>query len=192
MSSSQPPRKTRQWILKNHPTGEVNLERTFKLVEKHLRELVDDEVLVKTLYISNDPAQRVWIAGDESPRLYVPPVRVGDVMRASLIGEVIDSKSAMIPSGSLIKAIASWTELSIQPASKCTLIPHNPKLSPTHYLGALGTTGVTAYYGLVEVAHATPDDIVLVSGAAGATGSMAIQVAKNVIGCKKVSFPPVL
>ena len=184
------PKSSRQWILANKPTDLPILSGpspTFKLITTDLPLLQDDQVLVKTLYLSNDPAQRGWIAKNVDPaRLYVPPVAEGACMSARGIAQVIESHSSRFSKGALISAFTGWAEYAVLNAKTCDPIQDIPRISPTHFLGALGMTGLTAYYGLKEIARATPNDTVVISGAGGAVGSMAVQIAKKLIGCKKV------
>jgi NADPH-dependent curcumin reductase CurA len=120
-------------------------------------------------------------------RLYVPPVAEGSPMRAFAISEVVESKSSSHKVGDHVSCPAGWVEHAVLDGQMCNPATQLPKgLSETHHLGALGFTGLTAYYGIKEVARASKDDVVVVSGAAGATGSMVVQIAKNLIGCKTV------
>ncbi|KAK4545713.1 hypothetical protein LTR36_002667 [Oleoguttula mirabilis] len=183
--------KTRQWILVKKPTDMPKLDgpdATFKLIETDLPDLKDDELLVKTAYMSNDPAQRGWISPSiKADRLYVPPVQEGAPMNTRALAEVVESKSSSYKKGDWVVAGTGWSEYAIIPAKQAQPAPDLPGgLSRTHYLGALGMTGLTAYFGLTEIGKAKKDDIVVVSGAAGATGNMVVQIAKNIIGCKKV------
>jgi len=184
------PTETRQWILTNKPTDLPELSgpnATFKLETNPITALKEDQILVKPLFLSNDPAQRGWITKGANPeRLYVPPVPQGDVMRAGSLAEVLESKSSKFKKGEMVRATAGWTEYAVQEAKDCQGIEQIPGLSNTHYLGAFGMTGLTAYYGTKIIARAGPEDAVVVSGAAGATGSMVVQIAKKMIGCKKV------
>lgn len=108
-------------------------------------------------------------------------------MSARGLAEVVESKSANYKPGQTVVASTGWAEYAVVPANTCQPAADLPGgKSKTHYLGALGLTGLTAYFGLTGVAETTKDDIVVVSGAAGATGSMAVQIAKKIIGCKKV------
>jgi NADPH-dependent curcumin reductase CurA len=162
---------------------------TFKLVNTRLEPLRSSQVLLKAKYFSNDAAQRVWInASKDTGRLYVKPVEIGEVMRCSAIAEVIESRSTKFPKGSLVKTMNGWSEFTVQDEDKCTALLDTPGINVTHQLGALGIGGLTAYYGLVDVAKTSKRDTVVVSGAAGATGSMAVQVAKKIIGCEKVGI----
>ena len=108
-------------------------------------------------------------------------------MAARGLAEVIDSKSSTYQKGQIVIASTGWSEYAVCPAKQLQPAPDLPGgMSKTHYLGALGLTGFTAYCGLLEVVNTTKDDIVVISGAAGATGMMAVQIAKKIIGCKKV------
>ncbi|RAR03037.1 nad(P)-binding protein [Stemphylium lycopersici] len=187
-----PGQETRQWILSNPHHGEPVVEgdnTTFKLESTTLPTPGADEVLIKILYFSNDPAQRGWFDPTiEADRLYVPPVKKGDVMRSMAIGEVIESNADSPKKGQLVAGTLGWTEYAVVPAKALHPIQADESagIRPTHFLGALGGTGLTAYYGLIDIARATAADTVVVSGAAGATGSMVVQIAKNILGCKRV------
>ncbi len=108
-------------------------------------------------------------------------------MRARGMAEIVESKSSNWKKGDTVIASTNWSEYAVLPASQLQPakdLPNN--MSKTHYLGALGLTGLTAYFGLTEVVNTAARDTVVVSGAAGATGMMAVQIAKKIIGCKKV------
>ena len=169
--------KTKQWVLNKKPVGTPTYDgkddATFKLVEKDLPAPKDDEVLVKALYLSNDPAQRTWIDPHiNEDRMYTTPVKEGDPMRARGLAEVIESKSSKFKKGDNVLCGVNWSEYAVlqgkdlQPAAD---LPGG--MSKTHYLGALGLTGLTAWYGLVDTVNTNEKDTVVVSGAAGATGS---------------------
>ncbi|KAG8534111.1 uncharacterized protein KY384_000955 [Bacidia gigantensis] len=184
------PTETKQYILANKPTDLPSLSGpspTFSLETTPLPPLNDDQVLVQTHYISNDPAQRGWISKYADPkRLYVPPVPQGAVMRSRNVCEVLDSKTPRFSKGDIVLGNPGWTEYAVVDASTLQKAEKVPGLSETQFLGALGLTGITAYYGLTEIAKAGPEDAVVVSGAAGATGSMVVQIAKHILGCKRV------
>ena len=190
LSTMPLPTETRQWLLTNKPTDLPELsgpKQTFTLKSAPLPALQGNQVLVKTLYLSNDPAQRGWIAKDIDPkRLYAPPVPQDGVMRARAVAEVLESKSSKYSKGDKVLATTGWAEYAVQDAKDCQPCEEIPGLSVTHYLGAFGLTGQTAYYGTKIIARAGEEDTVVVSGAAGATGSMVVQIAKHLLGCKKV------
>ncbi|XHG08679.1 hypothetical protein AWENTII_011773 [Aspergillus wentii] len=153
----------------------------------HHPPLSPNHLLLKTLYLSNDPAQRGWISPNADPaRLYVPPVPTGAVMRSTGIAEVIESLSPSHPPGSLVFAVTNWSEYTVVHEGEVQRITPVDGLGVTHFLGSLGLPGLTAYYGLKEVVKTTSEDVVVVSGAAGATGGMAVQIAKRILGCKRV------
>ena len=182
------PTSAKQIVLNKRADGLLTYggdDTDFKLVTKDLPALKDDQVLLKTLYLSNDPAQRMWIKASE--RSYVAPVGIGEPMRARGIAEVVESKSANFKQGQNVTANVNWTEYSVFDAKECTPLPPIPEgMSLSHFLGALGGTGLTAYYGLVVVGEAKKGQRLVVSGAAGATGSMVVQIAKNIVGCSEV------
>lgn len=192
------PTQTKQWKLAHQPKQHIELSsegsepQTFKLVTTDIPSpLPSSTLLLKTLYLSNDPAQRTWITKYEQPeRLYLPPVEPGQVMRARAVAEVLEvADGDDFNKGDLVLASTGWTEYAVLPAKECRplqKLPTQIKSGPSVFLGALGTTGLTAYYGFIEIAEAKAEDIVVVSGAAGATGSMVVQLAKNMLGCKKV------
>ncbi|KAF2204260.1 NAD(P)-binding protein [Delitschia confertaspora ATCC 74209] len=184
--------QTRQWLLTNPPVADIKLsgdDATFSLVTKELPPVGPNQALVKTLYLSNDPAQRTWIQKDQDPeRLYLPPVQKDTPMKAFGICEVVQSEAENLKKGDLVLTEANWTEYSVQDAAALRPVQPDPEhgIKPTHFLGSLGFTGMTAYWGLVDVVRTTASDTVVVSGAAGATGSMVVQIAKHLVGCKRI------
>lgn len=180
------PTETKQFTLAEHPGGSVDINKSFKLETKPLPELKDEQVLVKVKYLSNDPAQRGWMSKHPAPdRLYVPPVQVGEVMRARGICSVVKSTSSKFKEGQSVVATCGWTEYAVLNAKECTPLQTVGDLKETHFLGALGATGLTAIYGLDVAEASDKDQVLVVSGAAGATGSMVVQIAKNILGIKK-------
>lgn len=186
------PTSTKAFIVAKRPKDHPVLdgpEATFKLVENKLPALKDGQILLKTLYLSNDPAQRGWLDHyEDESRLYVKPVKEGEVMAAGGLYEIIESKNKDFPEGAKVQAYAGWTEYSVitPEQSGARIVQELPGVSITHFLGALGMTGLTAYFGLINVGEATKSDTIIVSGAAGATGSMVVQIAKHIVGAKKI------
>ncbi|KAL8821184.1 MAG: hypothetical protein Q9223_000746, partial [Gallowayella weberi] len=138
-------------------------------------DLKDGEVLFQSLYLSLDPAMRGWL---NDTRSYVPPVQIDEVMRGACIGIVKASKSSSFPTGSYATGTVGWTEYAIIDAKHLQKLdlPKDAKL--TDALGVLGMTGLTAYFGIIDVGKVKAGDFVVVSGAAGATGSVVGQIAK--------------
>ena len=171
--------------LKVRPTGPVNSDH-FELVEEQMTDLQDGQILVKVLYLSFDPTQRGWLNDVKS---YIPPVQIGEVMRASSVGQVIDSKDSNFSSGDLVQGTFGWQEyVAVNSSSGMIPIQKIPEgIPPTSALSIYGITGLTAFFGMEEIGQPKEGDTVLVSGAAGATGSVAGQIARikgasNVIG----------
>ncbi|KAK4698311.1 hypothetical protein P7C70_g7971, partial [Phenoliferia sp. Uapishka_3] len=160
---------------------------TFELTTKPLPSPIPAaSVLVKTLYLSNDPAQRGWIQKDaDDRRLYVKPIRAGEVMRSGAVGQVVASTSSEWKEGALVSCQPGWAEYAVFGEKEVQPVPEGLE-SPTLALSILGMTSMTAWFGLHEIGHIKASDTVVISGAAGATGSAAIQICKNVVGCKRV------
>jgi NADPH-dependent curcumin reductase CurA len=173
---------TRQWLLNGHPRGRGIAKDDFKLVETQLDAPGEGEVLLKTLYLGFDPAQKGWM---ENIADYVAPMNIGDVMRGSGICEVVESNYAKLAKGDLVFGTTGWSEHVVIAGKELTKIETD--ISPTAVLSVLGTTGLTAYCGLFKVGKPVAGDTVLVSGAAGATGSIVGQLAK-IAGCRAVGI----
>jgi NADPH-dependent curcumin reductase CurA len=169
------PEVNRRFLLRERPTGRID-ERTFERVEEPAPEIGDGEALVRTRWISLDPTNRAWIG--ETPT-YLPPVAIGEVMRAGGLGEVVASNSPDYQVGQLVQGLTGWQDYVVASASApMTVIPEVPGVSQSLFLGALGMTGLTAYVGMLEIGKPKPGETVLVSAAAGAVGSVAGQLAK--------------
>lgn len=166
----------RQLRLKTRPEGLVEREN-FDLVEEAVAELKDGEVLVRTLYISMDPTNRVWMR--DIPQ-YLPPVAIGEVMRALGLGRVVKSRSSHYAEGDLVQGITGWQDYLVlhEDAKGYVRLPADPGIPLPTLLGAAGMSGVTAYYGMTDITPAQPGETVVVSAAAGSVGSIAGQIAK--------------
>ncbi len=176
----------RQWLLKERPTGMVGPEH-FELVESPLPQpdLDAGQVLIKTLMLGFDPAMRGWLADEPS---YLPPVAIGEPMRASGVGQVVESNNDALPVGTLVQGLLNWQEYSIGDPNDMIAPNALPEGTPPNLaLSVFGTTSLTAYFGLLDVGQPKAGDTVLVSGAAGATGSVVAQVAR-IKGCRVVGI----
>jgi len=166
-----------QWRLKTRPAGMVS-ENDFEHLEVEVPELGDDEFLVRNLYFAFEPAMRGWLNDVKS---YVPPVQIGEVMRASTVGQVVESNNPAFPEGTLVSGMFGWQEYAVsngKPGMMGRIGKVPPGVDPVLMLSALGGTGLTAYFGMLDVGRPEPGDVVVVSGAAGATGSVAGQIAR--------------
>jgi NADPH-dependent curcumin reductase CurA len=145
----------------------------FERRQSEMPEPADGELLLHNLYLSLDPAMRGWIS--EAPS-YMPPVQIGEVMRGGCVAEVIESRRDGYAPGELVFGMFGWQEYALSDGSGVTRVPAD--VEPTLALSALGWTSLTAYFGLTEIARPQPGETVVVSGAAGATGSVVGQLAK--------------
>ena len=168
----------RQWIYARKPNAEVGPEN-FDLREAPMPEPGDGEVLVRATHLSLDPASRAWMQG----ATYRSQLNPGDVMAGWGIGEVVKSNTDKFAPGDRVSGEFGWQEYSAHAARALT--KHDKSHKPEHILGVLGITGLTAYFGMLDVGRPRAGETVLVSGAAGAVGSIAGQLAK-LSGCRVV------
>jgi NADPH-dependent curcumin reductase len=158
-------------------------ESDWELTTEPVADPGDGQVAVKVLMLSLDPAMRGWMSDAPS---YLPPVGIGEVMRAGALGQVIASKDPEYSEGDHVVGILGAQEYAVVDGAGLTKV--DPSLAPLPtYLGALGMTGLTAYFGLLEIGEAKEGDTVVVSGAAGAVGSVAGQIAK-LKGCRAIGI----
>ncbi|HEY1960956.1 MAG TPA: NADP-dependent oxidoreductase, partial [Rhizomicrobium sp.] len=170
--------KNRQWIYASKPNAEVS-PANFALQETETREPGPGEALVRSTLLSIDPASRAWMQA----RTYRAQLQPGELMAGWGMGEVIQSNSDKFAPGDLVSGEFGWQEYTILPVHRLT--KHDKRRKPEHLLGILGVTGLTAYFGMIDVGRPRPGETVLVSAAAGAVGSIAGQIAK-LSGCRVV------
>lgn len=176
------PTTARQWLLNGHPRGRGIEDSDFKFAEVQLPDPGPGEMLFKTRYLGFDPAQKGWM---ENIADYVAPMAIGEVMRGSVIAEVLASNGGRFAPGDMVFGSVGWTDHFVSNGEGLSKVETD--LPPTAVLSVLGTTGVTAYCGLFKVGKPVAGDTVLVSGAAGATGSIVGQLAK-IAGCRVVGI----
>jgi len=170
----------RTWLLAQRPDGRPNAE-CFEFVDREVPDPGRNEVLVRTLYMSVDPYMRGRMRDAES---YADPWAVGEPMQAGVVGEVVESNHPRWEAGDVINGNLQWAEYAV--AKGHELVGVDPEVAPVSTaLGVLGMPGRTAYFGLLDVGEPKPGDTVVVSGAAGAVGSVVGQVAKEA-GCRVV------
>jgi len=171
-----------QFKLAKRPVGMVQ-RSDFEYTQAPVAEPGEGEVLVKILYISLDPAMRGWMNEGKS---YVPPVGIGEVMRAGALGRVITSRDPNVAVGDHVVGVLGVQEYAVAKGKGLTKV--DPKLVPLPvYLGTLGMPGMTAYFGLLEIGQPKAGETVVVSGAAGAVGQVVGQIAK-IKGCRVVGI----
>ena len=167
----------RQLRLKTRPEGLVKRD-DFDLQQHPVPELKDGELLVRVLYLSMDPTNRVWMS--DIPQ-YMPPVAIGEVMRALGLGRVIASKSPHYAEGDLVQGLLGWQDYTViddRRRKDYMKLPAHLSVPLPTLLGACGFSGITAYYGLTEIAPVQAGETLVVSAAAGSVGSIAGQIGK--------------
>jgi NADPH-dependent curcumin reductase CurA len=172
----------RQWRLATRPEGLIK-ESDFEWVEEPVGEVGEGQVLVRNIYLSLDPANRGWVKKGPS---YVEPVEIGDVMRGLTVGVVEVSRDDRFAEGDIVSGAIGWQDYGIVDGSELRTIPLGP-LPLTAHLGLFGMVGLTAYFGLLDVGKPEAGETLVVSGAAGAVGSIVGQIGK-IVGCRVVGI----
>ena len=162
------------WHLMRRPQGMPVVE-DFALKDQQLPELGDGLVRVRNRWLSVDPYMRGRMNDVKS---YVPPFALDAPMEGGAIAEVVESRDPGFAPGDMVLHMGGWRDEAVAPGSTLNKLPAIPGVEPQAFLGNLGLTGGTAYFGLLEAASAKEGDIVFVSAAAGAVGSAVVQIAK--------------
>lgn len=171
-----------QFRLAARPVG-LPKRTDWTYTEEPVREPGEGELLIKLLYISLDPAMRGWMNEGKS---YIPPVGIGEVMRAGGLGRVIASKNPAFAVGDHVYGGLGVQEYAVSNGK--AIVKVDPRIAPLPvFLGTLGMPGMTAYFGLLDIGRPKPGESVVVSGAAGAVGSVVGQIAK-IKGCRVVGI----
>jgi NADPH-dependent curcumin reductase CurA len=168
----------RRIVVARTPEGSLD-ESHFRAEDAVAGEPGPGEVLVRAVLLSIDPANRAWLQG----RTYRDQVKPGDVMAGLVLGEVVAERDSGIPAGTYVTADGGWQQYAVLPAARVQRVEPAGELA--HHLGVLGPTGLTAYFGLFDVGRPVAGETVLVSAAAGATGSVVGQLARG-HGCRVV------
>jgi NADPH:quinone reductase len=172
----------RQFVLASRPAG-LPEESNFKMIETPIPELKDGEFLARAMYLSVDPYMRGRIS---QARSYAAGVELGGLMVAGGVARVVESKNANFAVGDIVDVYMGWQEFVVSTGRGVRKL--DPSLAPVSTaLGVLGATGLTAYFGLLDVCDPKPGETVVVSGAAGAVGSIVGQIAK-IKGCRTVGI----
>jgi len=164
--------------LRRRPEG-LLAKADLEFVQEVVPSLQDGQALIRTLWLSVDPANRIWMS---ESHYYLPPVELDAVMRGIGIGQVVDSRRVDLAPGDLVNGLVGWTEYVIaDPRTDVlpfTVLPATQPAPPTAFLGPLGHTGVTAYLGVHDIGKPQIGETMVVSAAAGAVGSVAGQIGK--------------
>ncbi|MBN2610379.1 MAG: NADP-dependent oxidoreductase [Bacteroidales bacterium] len=171
-------RKNKAFVLASRPFGVATTDN-FRLVETVMPVIEEKKVLIKSKYISVDPYMRGRM---NEGRSYVAPYKLNEPITGDIIGEVVESALPAFKKGDMVHGELNWQLYNLADASEITLL--DTTITPlSAYLGVLGLTGLTAYFGLIETGKPSKGETVVISGAAGAVGTAAGQIAK-IKGCK--------
>ena len=172
----------KRWLIADRPLGRELREADFRLDEEEVSSPPEGQVLVRTTYLALDPAQKGFM---ENVAGYANPTELGAVMPGNGVGEVLESRASAFPVGSIVSGSFGWREYATVEATKLEAVPEG--LPPSAALGVLGVSGKTAYFGLLHVGKPRPGDVLVISGAAGAVGSVVGQIGK-LAGCKVIGI----
>ena len=176
----------RQWILSARPQELVTPD-VLQLTESAIPALANGQALARVKYLSVDPTMRIWMA--DIPQ-YMPPVQLGEVMRSFGLAEVVESRHPDFKKGDKLLGLTGFQEyllLTGKEGYPFQKLPSIPFLSDVNFLGTLGVNGMTAYFGLLDVGKPQAGETLVVSGAAGATGSIVGQIGK-IHGCRVIGI----
>lgn len=173
----------RQVILTTRPKGIAQAEH-FAIVDAPKAALGDDQVRIRNMYVSVEPAMRGWIADQSN---YATPVAIGAPMRALAVGEIVESRHAAYQKGEVVIGWFHWQEEAVVDATAIVRKVTETYLPPSLALGVLGINGVTAHLALTGIGQPKPGDVLLVSTAAGAVGSAVGQIGK-IFGCRTIGI----
>jgi NADPH-dependent curcumin reductase len=172
----------RQWRLARRPVGDIK-DGDLELVTETMPALADGMVRVRNVYLSLDPTNRIWMSDQEQ---YMPPVDIGDVMRGGTVGVVVESKDPTVPVGArVVPFLGGWQEYVDGPGGVMNRVPDGVPMSAV--MSSIGLTGVTAYFGLLDIGDPKPGDTLVVSAGAGAVGSVVGQIGK-IKGCRVIGI----
>jgi len=172
---------SRRLVLARRPTGMVD-DATTRLEEGAAPVPGAGQALLRVRYLSIDPTIRTWM--DDAPG-YLPPIALGETIRGAGVGEVVESNIERYAPGDLVVGMVGWQDYALADDGAAAMQTIPPGIDPVLGLSVLGVTGITAYFGMTDVGRVAEGDTVVVSGAAGATGSVAGQIAK-IRGARRV------
>jgi hypothetical protein len=187
---AEQPRINRQWRLKSRPTGTLGADN-FEWREESVPALADGQILVRNIYLSLDPTNRIWASETES---YLPPVELGEVMRGGAIGVVEESRAPHYRNGDIVAGLLGWQSHAVLGGQGASIeqagmakVPKALGLPLDAHMAVLSHIGLTAYFGLFEIGGLRAGETLVVSAAAGAVGSLTGQMGK-IAGCRVVGL----
>lgn len=184
MTKREDAQRNQSWHLVKRPEGDLTPDN-FELRESEIPQIKDGEFLVRTIYLSLDPTFRLWTREKES---YMPSVALGDVMRGFTMGVVEKSLHADFPEDAIVTGVFGWEKYSVSDGSGIvTLVDMDPRLPLSSRFTLFEHIGLTAYFGILDILQPRYGATMVVSGAAGAVGSMAVQIGK-IMGCRVVGI----
>jgi NADPH-dependent curcumin reductase CurA len=175
------PVMNRQWILARRPVGDI-AAGDLELRETPIPEPAEGEFLARTIYLSLDPTNRIWMSDRDQ---YMPPVNLGEVMRGGTLGVVERSRHPGFKPGDIVSGIGGWQDYAL--AQMAQKLPAHRSLPLPAYMSVMGMTGATAYFGLLDIGKPQAGETLVVSAAAGAVGSIVGQIGK-LKGCHVVGI----
>ncbi|KAI8048690.1 hypothetical protein BDF22DRAFT_726826 [Syncephalis plumigaleata] len=176
--------KNTQILFVKRPTANIIPNEVFRTVQTPIPKPAAGQILVRTLYLSLDPAMRGWM---NNVRSYIPPMDLNTVMRGGAVAEVIESQSSKFKRGDIVTGFVGWQQYGVVDEKQASPLSIPRGLSIPEAFHLLSGTGMTAYFGLLDVGKPKAGETVVVSGAAGATGSLAAQIAKAQ-GCRVIGI----
>jgi NADPH-dependent curcumin reductase len=170
-----------RWILRQRPIGDIK-DGDLQLVEAPMPEPGDGEILVRNIYLMLAPTQRIWMSEIDQ---YMAPVAIGEVMRGGTMGVVVASNHPQFQRGDVVEGGLAWEEYSV--LKQARRVPVELGLPLAAFTSVLGNSGMTAYFGMLDIAKPKAGETLVVSAAAGAVGSTAAQIGK-ILGCRVVGI----
>ncbi len=178
------PTVNRQWILTRRPVGDIG-DGDLTLQDAPVPSPGEGEILVRNIYLSLDPTNRIWMSDMDQ---YMPPVEIGDVMRGGTLGVVETSRHPNFKAGDIVlPGLGNWQDYTCVSGDAAGKVPTDLGVPLDAWMSVLGMTGATAYFGLLDIGQPKDGETVVISAAAGAVGSIAGQIAK-IKGCRAVGL----